>query len=275
MLSTSIRSWPRGGDWVLKPKWDGFRLLVDVDRRGRLRAWSRRGTTLTSRIGDLLPPLAGMAPDTMFDGELVALSGSEGRPVHDFATVVRAVFTGDSAAMAQLHFVAFDLLRLDGDDLRSRPWRERRTELQAALPSARRIRTTRVLPATEQTHETLVDVGFEGSVLKRPGSAYRPGRQPHWRKHKARHTIQATLTEVACDRDGIPHAVCDVNGRRIRALADAGAVEHVKQPATIIYSRTDADGSLREARLAPPHHLKPPADQPHRSGHAAKEVAAG
>ena len=52
MLSTSGREWPAGDGWILEPKWDGYRLLVDVELAGRVRAWSRHGTSLTSQVGD-------------------------------------------------------------------------------------------------------------------------------------------------------------------------------------------------------------------------------
>jgi ATP-dependent DNA ligase len=73
MLSASARRWPSGGRWVLQAKWDGFRLLVDVDREGEVRGWSRRGTNLTSRLGSLLAHFAGVALGTTLDGELVSV----------------------------------------------------------------------------------------------------------------------------------------------------------------------------------------------------------
>jgi ATP-dependent DNA ligase len=101
MLSTAIRSWPDGGDWVLEPKFDGFRLLIEVGSDGA-RAWSRHGTNLTGNVGDLLAAFAGVAPGTVFDGELVALSERDGRPAQNFAVVCRAVLSNDSHAAEQL-----------------------------------------------------------------------------------------------------------------------------------------------------------------------------
>jgi len=57
MLSTAIRSWPEGGDWMLEPKFDGFRVLIEVASDRRVRAWSRHGTNLTDSLGDLLGAL--------------------------------------------------------------------------------------------------------------------------------------------------------------------------------------------------------------------------
>ena len=61
----------------------------------------------------------------------------------------------------------------------------------------------------------MIELGFEGSVLKRPASAYRAGRHRSWRKLKARHVARGTM-----------------------------AIE-------LVYSRVDAEGALREVRLAP------------------------
>ena len=50
MLSTRVTPWPANSDWVMEPKWDGFRLLVAIDAKGRVRAWSRRGASLADYV---------------------------------------------------------------------------------------------------------------------------------------------------------------------------------------------------------------------------------
>src|SRR5690348_8906767 len=102
MLSTSARRWPEGTDWILQPKWDGFRVLVEAPARGAVRAWSRHGTSLTGRLETILEPLADLPRGTIVDGELVAIAERDRRPVQDFATVQRAVLHGDGEAAARL-----------------------------------------------------------------------------------------------------------------------------------------------------------------------------
>ena len=251
MLSVSARRWPDGGRWVLQPKWDGFRLLVDVSPAGEVRGWSRHGTDLTARLGSLLAPFTDVAPGTTFDGELVAVSERDGKPTQDFAAVTRGVFTGKPAAMDRLRFVAFDLLAAAGDDLRALPWEERDARLRETLPVGDRIRLAGSQLATLAAHEAIVALGFEGTVLKRLGSAYRPGRHRAWIKRKARFVARAQLRTVHQDRAGCWHAICDIDGRRVHALASGRAAERIGQLVDLIYSRVDADGSLREARVAP------------------------
>jgi bifunctional non-homologous end joining protein LigD len=249
MLSASARRWPNGREWVLQPKWDGFRLLVDVDSRGRVRGWSRHGTSLTARLAGLLACFSDVRAGTVFDGELVALGERDGRPAQDFAAVTRAVLTADPAATRRLRLVAFDVLRLAGEDLRMRPWRERDQSLRDALPVSDQVRVIASRPATPAAHEAIVSLGFEGTVLKRPGSAYRPGRHSVWVKHKARCSLSGVLVSVRQDRNGQWNAICDVGGRRVHAFAGAHAGELVGQVVQLMYSRVDADGGLREARI--------------------------
>jgi ATP-dependent DNA ligase len=158
----------------------------------------------------------------VFDGELVAIAEREGRPAQDFAAVTRAVFAGEARG-ARLQFVAFDILRHSGEDVRPLSWRERDMRLRQALPVGDRIRLISSQPATLEAHAAIVALGFEGSVLKRPGSTYRPGRHSSWIKHKARCSTPGILLAVYQARDGTWQATCEVEGRRVRALAGARA----------------------------------------------------
>ena len=234
----------------MQPKWDGFRLLVAIDYHGRIRAWSRRGTSLADRLDSLLAPLAATPRGTVFDAELVSLSSLDGRPVQDFAAVCRATLQADSAAATKLHLVAFDLLELAGEDLRALPWVKRTPLLRETFPADDRLRLVQTLPASRAAHDQLVALGFEGSVLKRPGSAYRPGRQTTWRKYKASHRATATLRDVRLGRDGHTYAISDLDGRRVTTLGSPQLAALIGQQVELAYSRIDADGSLREVRIS-------------------------
>lgn len=249
MLSASTCGWPEGRDWVLQPKWDGFRVLVHVGADGRVRGWSRHGTSLTARLGSILALFDGAAPRTTFDGELVAVSERHGQATQDFAAVARAVFNGDPAAAEHLRFVAFDLLSVAGEDICARSWRERDAQLRDTLPISRRIRMVSSQPATPAAHDAIVALGFEGTVLKRPGSAYRAGRHRAWVKQKARLTTNGEVRSVHQDRDGQWHVICHVGDRRVHAIAGPGTAELIGERVQLVYSRVDADGTLREARI--------------------------
>jgi bifunctional non-homologous end joining protein LigD len=251
MLSSPTSSWPEG-EWIMQPKWDGYRLLIDVDVSGRIRAWSRNGASLTSRLGDLLELFQQSPPGTVFDGELVALGERDGQPAQDFAQVGRAVLGNDAAAREDLRFVAFDVLKADGVDVRPRAWRDRNDLIRELLPVHSRVRSIDFCPATQSVHEAYVDLRFEGSVLKRAGSVYRAGRQSTWRKFKARHVIAGQLLGTREGRDGLIYARCALDDGDVVVLAGRDSAHRVGEMVEIRYSRIDVDGSLREARLASP-----------------------
>ena len=162
----------------------------------------------------------------------------------------RAALQADAAAAEKLHLVVFDLLELAGDDLRSRRWIERTQLLGEVFPAGDRLRLVQTRPASRAAHDHLVALGFEGSVLKRPASMYRPGRQTTWRKYKASHRATATLKSLRQGRDGHTYAISELDGRRVTTLASPQLAELIGHRVELAYSRVDADGSLREVRIS-------------------------
>ena len=118
------------------------------------------------------------------------------------------------------------------------------------FPVGDRLRLVQTQPASRVAHEQLVALGFEGSVLKQPGSRYRLGRQTTWRKYKATHRAIATLRALRQGRDGHTYATCDLDGRRVVTLGSPRLAEAIGSRVEFAYSRIDADGSLREVRIS-------------------------
>jgi bifunctional non-homologous end joining protein LigD len=164
----------------------------------RVLAFCTGGTTtlITSNGLDAtarFPELAGLAvavgTDAVLDGEVVAYR--DGRP--DFGQlqarmhVTAPLEVARRAAEVPVSFAVFDLLRLDGHDLCSLPWRDRRHLLDALVEPAAAWR----LSAVHDDGGELLDIartrGLEGIVSKRVDSTYLPGkRTTSWRKVKVR-----------------------------------------------------------------------------------------
>jgi hypothetical protein len=87
-------------------------------------------------------------------------------------------------------------------------------------------------------------------VLKRPRSAYRPARQTTWRKYKASHHASATLRALRPGRDGHTYAICELDGRRVTTLGSPRLAALLGHQVELVYSRVDADGSLRGVRIS-------------------------
>jgi bifunctional non-homologous end joining protein LigD len=121
-------------DWLFDVKYDGFRALFYLERPGRSRLISRNGNVFSRfvALADRLTTVIDV-DDAVLDGEIVATDDT-GRPqFYDLLRGARAPT-----------YVAFDLLWVNGVDLRSLPLRERRRGLQSLLPKASPIVTEAV-----------------------------------------------------------------------------------------------------------------------------------
>lgn len=188
MLATKGDHVP-GAGWAHEVKWDGMRVLVDRNTRG-LRLWSRNENDVTVSFPEL-HALGEVADDFLLDGEVVAL----GEGVPSFGALADRMHVKDAARARRLAesnpvtLIAFDLLRLDGDDLTTLPLAQRRARLEAlGLDDvAWQVPPTyddgqMLLAAAEQQ-------GLEGIVSKRLSSTYRPGlRSKDWLKFPIRPT---------------------------------------------------------------------------------------
>lgn len=183
MLATLTGSVPAGPGWAHEVKWDGMRVLVEA-KGGALTVTSRTGRDVTVAYPELAP-LAGLYDDMLLDGELVALV--DGRP--SFAGLTERMHVTSSrrattlATSRPVTLMAFDLLRLLGQDLTSQPWSGRRRLLeQLDLDEAR----WQVPPTYDDGAGLLAataEQGLEGIVSKRRTSPYAAGRRsPDWLK---------------------------------------------------------------------------------------------
>jgi bifunctional non-homologous end joining protein LigD len=168
---------PAGPDWLHEVKWDGMRVLVDV-QDGDLRVSARSESDVTVAF----PELAGLAevlPDALLDGEIVAMV--DGHP--SFTALAERMHVQDRrkaerlAAARPVVLMIFDVLRLYGVSLLDRPLEERRAtleRLELAGPS------WQVPPAYDDGPALFAatrEQGLEGIVSKRRSSTYQPGRR--------------------------------------------------------------------------------------------------
>ncbi|MEP6566388.1 MAG: ATP-dependent DNA ligase [Mesorhizobium sp.] len=114
----------------------------------------------------------------IIDGEIIVLNDAG---LSDFGALRKAI----TRRQHDLYFVAFDLLHLDGNDLRDMALEERREILAATIPDDIRIQFSQALPGDAKAIFHLVDqAGLEGMVSKRRDSKYRSGPSTNWLKAK-------------------------------------------------------------------------------------------
>jgi bifunctional non-homologous end joining protein LigD len=171
-------------DWVFQPKLDGMRTLAYV-AGGEVRLHSRRMRDITAQYPEITRELQTLDQELILDGEIVALDET-GKPSFQRLQHRIGLTTGARIAEAEpVTYFVFDVLHA-GRDVRSLPWEERQEILAACLPSGDVVRLVPSFPEHgEQVLQTCLDLGFEGVVAKKKGSAYESGkRSPAWRKIK-------------------------------------------------------------------------------------------
>jgi DNA ligase D-like protein (predicted ligase) len=184
MKAVLVREPPSDPGWIFERKLDGIRCGV-FRRSGNVRLLSRSGETLNAAYPELAERFDGGEPDLLADGEVVAFE--RGRT--SFARLQKRMQIRDPERARRsriaVYLYLFDLLELDGRDLRLRPLLERKRALRAAVAFGGRIRFTphRVGNGLVAYRQACAR-GWEGIIAKRVDSPYTPGRSRNWLKIK-------------------------------------------------------------------------------------------
>ena len=187
MLATASNALPQGPEWLFEMKWDGVRALCYLEKKN-VRLVSRTG----NRIEKQYPELAGVreaiaAESAVLDGEIVALD-EKGRP--SFGALQSRIGARPSAAAQLAHtqpvvFFAFDLIYLNGYDLRRSPLLERKRALQSIVFPSPLIRYSEHFTGNgEKLLQFAREHELEGVVAKRASSQYQSKRGTDWIKVK-------------------------------------------------------------------------------------------
>jgi DNA ligase D-like protein (predicted ligase) len=185
MLATLTDRREFGGDWLLERKFDGERCIARKDG-GEASLASRTAKDLTATYPEVRAALADQPRARLvLDGEVVAFDGEQ----TSFSRLQRRLGVASPAAelMAAypVVFCVFDLLVLDGDDLRGRPLLERRERLADAVRPGPALRLSEAWREhAPQRFEQACRSGWEGLIAKRAQAPYVAGRSRDWLKLK-------------------------------------------------------------------------------------------
>jgi bifunctional non-homologous end joining protein LigD len=181
---------PHGPGWAYELRWDGVRALVDLgpDVPGRVRVTGQLGGDVTVAFPEL-HPLVGAVADALLDGEIVSLAEGvpAAAPARDRMRVRDPALARRLAAQRPVTYLAFDILRLYGVDLRARPYAERRATLERLRLSGPHWTVPPAFDDGEATVAAAREHGLQGVVAKRLDSPYRAGeRSADWRTVRLR-----------------------------------------------------------------------------------------
>jgi bifunctional non-homologous end joining protein LigD len=177
-LPTKAHTLPSGSLWLHEIKHDGFRIIARKDGE-RVRLYSRPGNDLTYRFPLIVESIARLrARSCIIDGEAVACNDK------GMASFDRIRYRQHDGSV---FLYAFDLIELNGDDLRRDPLEVRKATLASVLAKAApglRLNEHLEHDGGETVFRRACKLGLEGIVSKRKGSPYRSGRSPDWLKMK-------------------------------------------------------------------------------------------
>jgi bifunctional non-homologous end joining protein LigD len=202
---------PSGEGWIHKIKHDGYRTLIIIDQ-GRVRAFSRHGRDWTGPYHRVVTEAAKLpCKAALLDGEIIV---QDENGISDFEVLRSAIHK----APHRLVFFAFDLLHLDGHDLRRTPLIERRAALRGLIepdPRSPIQFSDHVDCDGAKFFKAAAELGLEGIVSKRATSLYRGGPSRNWLKTKNMVEGEFLLLGTERDSDGVPWALLasDRDGR--------------------------------------------------------------
>ncbi|WP_342634124.1 ATP-dependent DNA ligase [Mesorhizobium tamadayense] len=156
--------------------WVATQLVKDADG---IRLYTKTGIDWTAKYRPLAAEAAALkAANFIIEGETIVTNEAG---LSDFHALRWAI----TRRPQDLYFVAFDLLHLNGHELRDMPLKDRREILHALIPDGGRIQFSEALPGTgDAVYHLACEAGLEGVVSKRLDSVYRSGPTMNWRKIK-------------------------------------------------------------------------------------------
>lgn len=206
-LCRAVSHPPDGPGWVHEIKLDGYRMQLRIEN-GKVALHTRKGLDWSKKFPEIAAAARSL-PDAIIDGEVAAL---EHRGVSDFPALQVAL---SERRTDDLIFFAFDLLYVDGKDMRALPLAERKERLGRLLHGkaggSPRIRfVEHVTGSGDKVLASARNLGLEGIVSKNLHSPYRSGRSDTWTKAKCRVMHEVVIGGWSGGRDQLRSLIAGV-----------------------------------------------------------------
>ena len=202
-LASLCATIPKGKDWLFEVKYDGYRIVSFVEH-GKVRLVSRNGRDYTKKFSEIALEMKNYFGEraVVLDGEMIAVD-EKGKS--DFQSLQNFVKTEESQ---NLVYMIFDLLALDGEDLRDVSLIERKKKLKELLSGSFESLcfSQHVVGNGEECFEAARKLEMEGIVGKKINSFYKSERNEDWIKIKCRREqefVVGGFSRTSKNRNGI------------------------------------------------------------------------
>jgi bifunctional non-homologous end joining protein LigD len=174
MLCTLIKEPLDDDDYLYEIKWDGYR-IISYSKNGKVTLHSRSGLAYTNKYPNIVHELKALGHEFIMDGEVVVLN-NEGLP--DFNALQN--YNGQDTPIV---YYIFDIIWLDGYDLKQLPLVERRKILTHLINDSETLKVNAAFDDGPALYEEMLKRHLEGIVAKKKDSVYREGeRKNNWLK---------------------------------------------------------------------------------------------
>jgi bifunctional non-homologous end joining protein LigD len=224
MLATPVEKPFDNDNWLFEVKWDGYRAIAEVDGE-RVRLYSRKNLPFENRFDTIVTSLGHLGHQAVLDGEVVVLDAS-GKPRFQLLQGHQSTRRGT------LVYEVFDLLYLDGHDLRKLPLTRRKELLKQLAQQFEGVPNIHYSEAVAghgiAFYNAVSENGLEGVVAKDRRSRYLEGvRGSTWLKIKTlqqQEAVIAGFTEPRGSRSGL--------GSLVLGVYDGGELVHIGRAGT-------------------------------------------
>jgi bifunctional non-homologous end joining protein LigD len=170
---------PEGPGWIHEIKYDGYRVIAAITPM-EVKLYTRSGLDWTAKFASLVPAFRKLNANALIDGEVIV---QDDKGLSRFGLLQQGLSEGGASS---LRYVAFDILSLDGEDLRARPLIERKALLKKLMKKARAplLYGDHLSGDAKTAYGEACRLNLEGLVSKRKDAPYVSRRDTSWIKSK-------------------------------------------------------------------------------------------
>jgi bifunctional non-homologous end joining protein LigD len=187
MLATSIDDAFNGEDWLFEIKWDGYRTIAEIEN-GNVNLYSRNNISFNDKFASVADSLKHLNHDAVLDGEVVSVD-------ENGISKFQLLQSYQKSGKGNLLYYIFDIIYLDGHDLKNLPLIKRKEILKNIIPDIPNLKySDHIEKEGKAFYKAAKEKKLEGIVAKQKESTYQPNKRSQtWLKVKLKNEREAII----------------------------------------------------------------------------------